>query len=125
MTKLNQIYKCDICGNIVEVIHSAEGQLVCCGQSMQLLEENKQDAALEKHVPIIEQTNGLVRIKVGEVPHPMEEVHYIEWIELVTEEKVYRKYLNPEDSPEAIFNLNAENITARAYCNLHELWSSK
>jgi superoxide reductase len=124
MTELKQIYKCNICGNIVEVLHAGVGQLVCCGQPMELLKEKTEDVGLEKHVPIIEKSNGKIKVKVGSIPHPMEDKHWIEWIELVADGKVYRKFLNPGDSPEADFEIEAENITAREYCNLHGLWKT-
>jgi len=124
MTEQRQIYKCNVCGNIVEVLHAGAGQLVCCGQPMQLLEENTVDAAQEKHVPVIEETENGVKVKVGEVPHPMEEDHYIEWIEIIADGRIYRKFLKPGDAPEVEFKITAEEITAREYCNLHGLWSS-
>ena len=125
MTELNQIYRCNICGNIVEMTHAGAGELVCCNQSMQLMKENTEDAATEKHVPIIEKTDNEVVVKVGEVPHPMEQEHYIEWIEILADGKSYKKYLNPGDEPQAKFELKTESVIARAYCNLHGLWKSK
>lgn len=122
MTKLNEIYRCNICGNIVEVVHPAGGKLVCCGQPMELLAENSQDAALEKHVPVVEKIEGGYRVTVGSVEHPMLAEHYIEWIELVTPEKVMRQYLQPGEKPQAIFMTDAAEVTAREYCNLHGLW---
>ena len=122
MTKLNEIYKCGICGNIVEVVHNSGGQLVCCGQPMDLLVENTVDAAKEKHIPVIEKLQDGVLVKVGEVEHPMLENHYIEWIEVLTENKVYRKYLKPGEKPEAVFKLDEEVLIAREYCSLHGLW---
>ena len=124
MTKLNQVYKCNICGNIVEVVHAGAGELVCCGQPMELLKENTIDASKEKHVPVIEKRDGGVRVKVGSVGHPMEEKHYIEWIELLADNRVYRRYLKPGEKPEAIFEIQADEVTAREYCNLHGLWKS-
>ena len=124
MTKRNEVYKCNVCGNIVEVLHSGKGELVCCNQPMQLMKENTVDAATEKHVPVVEKTEKGVKVKVGSVPHPMDETHYIEWIEVIADGKVYRKFLNPGDAPEAEFEVAAENITAREYCNLHGLWKS-
>ena len=124
MTEIKQIYKCNICGNIVEVLHTGVGQLVCCGQPMELLKEKTKDVGLEKHVPVIEKSNGKIKVKVGSVSHPMEDKHWIEWIELVADGKVYWKFLNPGDSPEADFEIEAENITAREYCNLHGLWKT-
>ena len=124
MTKLNEIYKCEICGNIVEVLKAADGQLVCCGAPMTLLVENTTDAATEKHVPVIEKTADGVKVKVGEVAHPMEEKHYIQWIEVIADGKVYRKNLKPGDAPEAKFCIQADTIVAREYCNLHGHWKA-
>jgi len=125
MTKKNQIYKCNICGNIVEVLHAGIGELVCCGQPMELLKEKTEDEGTEKHVPIIEKTNKGFKVKVGSIPHPMEEKHYIEFIEVIADGKVYRKFLKPGQSPEAEFCIQADNIIAREYCNVHGLWKSK
>jgi len=125
MTKLNQIYKCEVCGNIVEMTHTGAGELVCCGQPMKLMEENTVDAAIEKHVPVIEKTENGFKVKVGETPHPMDEDHYIEWIEVVSDIGVNRHYLKPGDKPETEFNFKADDVVARAYCNLHGLWKSK
>jgi superoxide reductase len=119
-----QIYKCEVCGNIVEMLHSGAGELVCCGQTMKLFVENTVDAALEKHVPVVEQAGGKVNVKVGSVAHPMEEKHYIEWVELVVDGKAYRQFLKPGDAPEASFDIDAKNVTAREYCNLHGLWKA-
>ncbi|MBU2559521.1 desulfoferrodoxin [archaeon] len=124
MTKQKQVYKCNVCGNIVEVLHAGVGELVCCGESMMLLVENTVDAAIEKHVPVIEKTEKGVKVKVGSVPHPMEEEHHIEWIEIIADGRVYRKFLKPGDEPIAEFGINADNIIAREYCNLHGLWKS-
>lgn len=124
MTKRLQVYKCEVCGNIVEVLHEGMGELVCCNQPMKLMSENSVDAAQEKHVPIIEKTvNGII-INVGSVPHPMLEEHHIEWIELIADGAVCRQFLKPGEKPEAIFKIDAQNITAREYCNLHGLWKS-
>ena len=125
MTEQKQVYKCNICGNIVEVLHVGRGQLVCCGKPMELLTEKTEDIGLEKHVPVIEKTEKGYRVKVGSVPHPMEENHHIEWIEIIANGKVYRKFLEPGDKPEAEFEITAEKITAREYCNIHGLWKSK
>jgi len=124
MVQLNQIYKCSVCGNMLQVIHVGGGQLVCCNKPMILLVENTTDAAQEKHVPVIEKTKKGIKVKVGSVPHPMEEAHYIEWIEIIADGRSYRKYLKPGDAPEAEFCLEAESITAREYCNLHGLWKA-
>lgn len=122
MTARLQIYKCEICGNIVEVLHEGQGQLVCCGESMKLYEENTTDAAKEKHVPVVEKKAGGVKVKVGSVPHPMEDKHYIEWVEIIIDGKAQRQFLKPGQAPEAVFDENAERIVARGYCNLHGLW---
>jgi len=122
MTERLQVYKCEICGNIVEVLHEGKGELVCCGQPMKLLVEGAVAAAKEKHVPVLEKTTGGIRVKVGSAPHPMEEKHYIEWIEVVADGKAYRQFLKPGDAPEATFNIEADKITAREYCNIHGLW---
>ena len=124
MTKLNQVYKCEVCGNIVEMLQTGDGELVCCGQNMVLQKENTVDAAKEKHVPVIEKIKGGVLVKVGSVEHPMTDTHYIEWIEVHTDKKVYRKNLNPGDKPQAEFMLNEEVLYAREYCNIHRLWRS-
>lgn len=122
MTDVRQVYKCEICGNMVEVVHKAGGTLVCCGKPMTLLSENTMDAAVEKHVPVIEKLQDGIVVKVGEVEHPMLENHYIEWIEVHTANKVYRKYLKPGEKPEAIFKVDEEVLFAREYCNVHGLW---
>lgn len=124
MTERLQIYKCEICGNVVEVLHTGKGELVCCGQPMKLYRENTVDAALEKHVPVIEKTDTGFKVRVGSVPHPMIDEHYIEWIELIVDGISYRKFLNPGDKPEAEFCIKADNVTAREYCNIHGLWKS-
>jgi superoxide reductase len=124
MTSRLEIYKCEVCGNIVEVIHEGKGELVCCGQPMKLFKENTVDAAKEKHVPVIEKVADGYRVKVGAVAHPMEEKHYIEWIELVADGVAYRKFLKPGDAPEAVFCIDARQVTAREYCNLHGLWKA-
>ena len=124
MTRRLQIYKCEICGNIVDIVHGGQGELWCCGQPMGLLEEKSEDQGNEKHVPVFEQTKKGVKVKVGAVAHPMEENHYIEWIEVVVDGKVCRKFLNPGDPPEAEFAMSPENIKAREYCSVHGLWKS-
>lgn len=125
MTKQNEIYRCSVCGNIVEVVHASGGTLSCCGQPMTLLKENSVDAATEKHVPVIEKIEGGYKVKVGEVEHPMLDNHYIEWIELVEESKIQRRHLKPGDKPEAVFMTDSDNVYAREYCNLHGHWRSK
>ena len=118
-----QIYKCEACGNIVEMLHGGDGELVCCGAPMKLYKENTVDAAKEKHVPVVEKIAGGFRVKIGSVAHPMEDKHYIEWIEAITDDgKAYRQFLKPGDKPEATFLIEASTISAREYCNLHGLW---
>jgi len=124
MTARLQIYKCEVCGNIVEVLHEGAGELVCCGQTMKLLVENTVDASKEKHVPVIEKTASGVTVRVGSVTHPMEEKHYIEWIEIIADGKAYRQFLKPGDAPEAVFEIKANKIEAREHCNLHGLWKA-
>ena len=124
MTKTRQVYRCPICGNVVEVLHSG-AVLSCCGQPMQLMEENATDGAYEKHVPVIEPIEGGYRVKVGSVEHPMMPEHYIEWIELLTPTDVLRHELKPGEKPEAIFMTDATEVTAREYCNLHGLLKGK
>ena len=121
-TKRQQVYRCEVCGNIVEVFHASGGQLVCCDQPMNLLEENTVDAAKEKHVPVVTKVDGGFKVTVGEVPHPMEEKHYIEWIEIVAGDTIYAQFLEPGKPAEAFFATTANEITAREYCNLHGLW---
>ena len=122
MAERLQIYKCEACGNIVEVLHGGEGELVCCGEPMKLFVENTVDAAKEKHVPVVEKVAQGMKVKVGSVPHPMEEKHYIEWVEIIVDGKAYREFLRPGDTPEAVFDVPPEGVTAREYCNLHGLW---
>ena len=124
MTQKNEVYKCDLCGAIIEVLHAAAGELVCCSQPMKLLAENTVDAAKEKHVPVIEKVDGGYKVAVGSVPHPMEEKHYIEFIELIADGKVYRQDLNPGEAPEAFFCVDADQVVAREFCNLHGLWKA-
>ena len=124
MTEKLQIYKCNICGNIVQVVHSGKGELVCCGKPMSLMKENTVDAAKEKHVPAVEKTADGIKVKVGSVAHPMEEKHYIEWIEVIADGKACRQFLNPGEKPEAAFKVSADKTTVREYCSLHGLWKA-
>ncbi len=124
MAERLEIYKCEICGNIVEVLHGGHGELVCCGEAMKRFIENTVDAAREKHVPVVERTAGGFKVKVGSVPHPMEEKHYIEWIEVIADGEAYRQFLKPGEAPEASFDIPAQQVTAREYCNLHGLWKA-
>jgi len=124
MAKQMEIFKCELCGHVVEVLHAGMGTLVCCGQPMKRLVENTVDASKEKHVPVVEKTANGFRVKVGGVPHPMEEKHFIEWIQALADGTTCRKFLKPGDVPEAEFDIKAEKIAAREYCNLHGLWKS-
>ncbi len=124
MTQLKQIYKCNICGNIVEVVQEGAGQLVCCGQPMIWQQENTVDAAYEKHIPVVEKTEKGIRVKVGSQPHPMSQEHFIEWIEIIANEKISRKFLGVNSVPEAEFETEDKNVIARAFCNLHGLWKN-
>jgi superoxide reductase len=125
MARKLEIYTCEKCGNIVEVLHGGAGELVCCGEPMKLLEENTTDASKEKHVPVIEKIEGGYRVKVGSAPHPMEEKHWIEWIQLVADGEAYRRFLKPGEEPEAVFCVKAAKVYAREYCNIHRLWKGE
>ena len=124
MTQLNEVYKCNLCGNIVEILHPGAGALVCCNEKMALMVQNTVDASQEKHVPVIEIGANSITVKVGSVAHPMEAAHYIEWIELIADGKVYRQQLQPGQAPEATFPVIAKQVTAREYCNLHGHWAA-
>lgn len=124
MTERLQVFKCEICGNIVEVLHGGKGALVCCNEPMKILTENTVDASQEKHVPVIEEKANGIMIKVGTVAHPMEEKHYIEWIEAIVDGAVYRRFLKPAESPEAFFPIKGDSVMAREFCNVHGLWKS-
>ena len=124
MTAQKQVYRCNVCGNITEVLHTGEGELVCCGQPMELLQEKTADVGLEKHIPVIEATDSGTKVKVGDVPHPMEEKHYIEWLEVITDGDSYRRFLKAGDKPEAEFEIRPQQVAAREYCSVHGLWES-
>jgi superoxide reductase len=124
MTKQFGIYKCEVCGNIVEVLNPGAGDPVCCGQPMRLFTENTTDAAKEKHVPVIEKSPGGYTVSIGLVPHPMEEKHFIQWIELLADGVSYRRFLKSGDKPQAFFPVEASQVSAREYCNLHGLWKA-
>jgi superoxide reductase len=124
MAERLQVYKCELCGNIVEVLHGGKGELVCCGKPMKLMTENTVDAAKEKHVPVVEKVADGIKVKVGSVAHPMEEKHHIEWIEVIADGKAYRQFLKPGEAPEAVFKVEGSQITVREYCNLHGLWKA-
>jgi superoxide reductase len=125
MAERLQVYKCEVCGNIVEVLHAGAGELVCCDQPMKLMEAKTEDVGKEKHVPVIERTDQGIRVKVGSVPHPMEEKHYIEWVAVLTDRGIFRKFLNPNEKPEAEFQIKENILMAREYCNIHGLWTTK
>lgn len=125
MTEKRQVYRCNICGNIVEVLETGAGQLVCCGKPMELLKEHTKDTPNEKHVPIIERTDSGYKVTVGAVEHPMVENHYINWIELIVDDTSFIKTLKPGEKPMAIFDVpESKNVVARAYCNLHGFWKN-
>jgi superoxide reductase len=126
MTKVREIYKCNVCGNVVEVLHAGVGELVCCGEPMELMKEKSEDSSVEKHVPYIEKKSDGVIVKIGQnQEHPMEEKHYIEWIQVIADGASYRKFLKPGDKPKAEFKIKADSIQAREYCNIHGLWKSQ
>ena len=124
MAEKLQVYKCEMCGNIVEVLHGGQGELVCCDQPMKLMEEQTADASTEKHVPVVEAGDAGVTVKVGSVPHPMEDEHHIEWVQIMSGDNVYRIFLKPGGAPEGTFKLLKGDISAREYCNVHGLWRS-
>ncbi len=124
MTEKLQIYKCEICGNIVEVLHPGKGELVCCGQPMKLYEAKTADSTTEKHVPVVTREEDGYRVVVGSTLHPMEEKHFIEWIELIVDGVAYRQFLNPGDKPEAFFSVKGDDVKVREYCNVHGLWEA-
>jgi superoxide reductase len=125
MAERFQVYKCDSCGNIVEILYASNQQVNCCGKPMRRLIENVVDASVEKHVPVVKESGGEIEVKVGSVPHPMEKEHYIEWIEAIKDGKVlFRQYLSPGEAPEAKFKTNAKGVVVRELCNLHGLWKA-
>ena len=133
MTQMHEIYKCEICGNVVDVSHAGPGELVCCNQAMTLMESKKEDMGAEKHLPVMEKlpanectVNNGVRIKIGDIPHPMDDAHYIEWVEIITKDgKRGKQFLNPGDNTDIEFTTKSEVAGARAYCNIHGLWEVK
>ena len=124
MNKRFEIYKCELCGNIIEALHAGDGDIVCCGKSMKLLQEQTADSSKEKHVPMIEKTANGYKVTVGSTLHPMADAHYIEWIELIADGTSYKKFLKPGDQPVAEFSVKADKVSAREYCNMHFLWKS-
>lgn len=125
MPKQLEVYKCAHCGNIVEVLHGGGAELACCGEPMKLMKEGSTDGAKEKHVPVIEKVAGGYKVSVGSVAHPMEDKHWIQWIELVADGVSCTRFLNPGDKPEAVFNIDAAKVTAREFCNLHGHWKAE
>lgn len=125
MTKQLEVYKCGVCGNTIKVVHASGGTLVCCGQPMVLQQEKTADAGKEKHVPVVEKTAKGIIVKIGSIPHPMEEKHYIEWVEVRSGENLYIKGFKPGEKPEAEFCVSDANVKARIFCNVHGLWTNK
>ena len=125
MTKKLEVYKCEMCGNIAEVLHEGAGELVCCNQPMTLLQAKTEEQGYEKHLPVSEKTDQGLKVKIGSVPHPMEENHYIEWIEVIADGSAYRQFLSPGQRPESLFKINYDRIEVREFCNVHGLWSTK
>lgn len=124
MASRSEVYKCQKGGMLIEVLFDGPGELECGGQKLTRLTENTVDAAKEKHVPVIEKVAGGFKVKVGEVAHPMVSDHWIVFIEVMADGKVYRQHLNPGEAPEATFPIDAVRVTAREYCNLHGLWKA-
>jgi len=125
MTKKLEVYKCEKCGNVVEMLHGGAGELVCCGEPMKLLDEKTADSSTEKHVPLVEKTAQGYKVTVGSTLHPMKDDHYIEWIELVVDGRAYRQFFNPGNDPIAEFCVSGSSVYAREYCNLHGLWKGE
>ena len=126
MTEKLGVYKCGVCGNIVEMLKIGAGELVCCGEEMTLQKEQTADSATEKHVPFIEKIDGGFKVRIGRnAAHPMEDKHYIQWIELLADGRAYRQFLQPGDAPEAVFAITADSVTARELCNVHGLWKGE
>jgi len=125
MTKLFEVYKCEVCGNMTKVVHASGGTMVCCGKPMTLQQEKTNDQGKEKHVPVVEKTATGILVKLGSVPHPMEEKHYIEWIEVRSGNNVYVRGLLPGEKPESGFCVTDTNVKVRAYCNVHGLWTNR
>jgi superoxide reductase len=125
MTALRELYKCNICGNVIEVVHEGAPALVCCGEDMEKLEAKLKDVGTEKHVPVVSESEGGILVRVGEIEHPMEDKHYIKFIEVLTKDKVLRKELKPGDKPEAVFSIGiSDMVSVREYCNIHGLWEN-
>jgi len=125
MTKMFEVYKCDVCGNITKVVHASAGTLVCCGKPMVLQQEKTTDQGKEKHVPVVEKSATGIMVRVGSVPHPMEEKHFIEWVEVRSGENVFIRGFVPGENPEYEFCISDARVKVRAYCNIHGLWTNK
>jgi superoxide reductase len=125
MTKMFEVYKCEVCGNITKVIHASGGNMICCGQPMTLQPEKTDDVGKEKHVPVVEKSAKGILVKTGSVPHPMEEKHFIEWVEVRSGENVFVRGFKPGEKPEAEFCVTDTNVKVRAFCNVHGLWTNK
>jgi len=123
-TQKLQVYKCSVCGIVTEILDGGAGEPVCCGRPMTLLTENTVDASKEKHVPVVERVADGIRVKVGSVAHPMEEKHFIQWIEVISGERTCRQFLAPGSAPEAFFPIQEGEVTVRELCNLHGLWKA-
>ena len=124
--KNTKFYICPTCGNIVEMIHDSGVNPVCCGQKMTELIPNTVEASGEKHIPVVTVEGSVVTVNVGSVDHPMQDVHYIEWVEIVTENGSQRKALSPSEAPKAVFHLGEDKpVAVYAYCNLHGLWKTE
>ncbi|MDR1479722.1 MAG: desulfoferrodoxin [Planctomycetaceae bacterium] len=125
MTKISEIYVCELCGNVVEVVANGGGKLVCCGKEMTLKTENTVDAAKEKHVPVVTVDGNTATVQIGSVAHPMEDTHYITWIEIQQGDKFQRVQLKPNIEPKAVFKIDKDlPVIAREYCNKHGLWKN-
>ena len=121
-----QVYRCNECGTVLGIIApGGDATLVHCGEPMELLDEQTADPAENKHVPVIERVDGGFKVKVGSTPHPMTDAHYIMWIDLIADEAIFRQFLHPGDKPEATFSVEAKEVSAREYCNLHGLWKDE
>ena len=123
---MKKFYICRHCGNLIEMVHDAKVPVICCGERMEALVPNTVEASGEKHIPAVKVTGNVVEVNVGSVDHPMESVHWIEWVQLVTDKGSYRKWLNPGEAPNVKFLLGDEKpLAVYAYCNLHGLWKTE
>ena len=120
-----EIYKCGKCQKTVMIVSEGDGTLVCCGQEMEKLVEKNKEPGFEKHAPVVEEKDGGIIVKIGSIPHPMEEAHYIKWIEVITPKNLKTEALQPGEKPEAFFKGSDTHVKVRAYCNVHGLWTTK